>query len=598
MIESFLKKNSIFLIVIIMFLSSVFLIGDTTSKNTNNIQFEYYEDPLGEMNFKKVQNEFLLDNTISHNKDIFSFGKSSSTYWIRVPLGELDPQIYKEYIAIYNPTVTKAVLYLPVQKEGDLRYKEFVSGWYFGEDKQDEEFFYPVFKWDDNTDFERYAYIKLYSKFTQNYRISFLSRHELEQIKRNNFMLHGILFGVLLAVVIQNFILFVQLRNKSSLYYVCYIILMMLYQGNLLGLYNTFLPRFSPGIMTNTVTLSILVMIAFVIFFRKFFRTKELLPAYDKPLKYLLLFVFLGVFFILAKEPVLANLYAHIISTLGSIFLMYVALQGHKKGLQQARLFMLSWVFMIISLGISLFRHYGWVPNNVLTINITFVAVAIQAVLLSTALISLIKTLTKEKEKVEIAFLHAQIKPHFLYNALNVISSLCRIDSEKARELLLDLADFLQHTFDFHKDQKLVLLKEEMEYVQAYVRIEQARFRNKLNMIYDIDDSIDLKIPPLILQPLIENAIIHGIRKRKGIGKIILRVKDEGSYYRIEVEDDGLGMTREQIDKVFSDNWYKGKGIGVANINKRLNKFYGQGLKIKSMPGAGTLISFEVPKGD
>ena len=126
---------------------------------------------------------------------------------------------------------------------------------------------------------------------------------------------------------------------------------------------------------------------------------------------------------------------------------------------------------------------------------ITFIAVTIQSILLSTALVQTVKLLMTEneaaikqyyeaKEKAkshELAFLQAQIKPHFLYNTLNVIISLCRIDHEKARELLLDFSDYLHHNFDFYPEQKLVFLENEIDYVKAYVRIEQVRFPNKCN---------------------------------------------------------------------------------------------------------------------
>ncbi|WP_051531275.1 7TM diverse intracellular signaling domain-containing protein [Clostridiisalibacter paucivorans] len=599
-----LKK--VFLILMIV-LVSFLKIKEIEKKSSYlyNVEFEYYEDTSGNMDFEEVREKFKLDKAITNKGNLFSFGKSASTYWIRIPLDKIDSSIYKEYISIYNPTVTEVRLYMPVLKENVSEYREFSSGWYFGENREDEDFFYPVFKLDGNIDFDRDIYIKVYSDFTQNYKITFLSEDEFNQAEKNNLMIHGILFGILLAVAIQNIIIYMELRDRSSLYFGIYIIFMFLYQGNLLGVYNFFFPKYTRWIMANTITISLMAMIAMVLFFREFFRIKNFFPIYNKMLKVLFLLILLGFIFLIGNQTVLANLYAHSISNIGSIFMMFVAFKAYNKGFRQAKLFILGWLFILISLGISFLRHYGVIPNNVMTINITFIAVAIQAVLLSTALVQMVKSLTKEKENAlllykdaekeaesnEMAFLHAQIKPHFLYNALNVIVILCRIDPEKARELLLDLSGFLRHTFDFKKECNLVYLKDELEYVQTYVNIEQARFRDKLNVIYELDEIIDLKIPPLILQPLVENAIIHGIRKRNGVGKIILRVKKEDDNFRIEVEDDGLGMTEEEIDKVIHDDIDKGKGVGLTNINKRLHRFYGEGLTIKSSPNKGTKIS-------
>lgn len=613
MADRFFRNIFLSFAVVIAVLLVLFYTGNMkiTSGDAKGIGFEYYQDPAGRADLEKIREVFISGKFHSDKKESFSFGNTSSTYWIRVPLGEMDPDVYKEYISIYNPTVAKTVLYLPVREKDTLSYKELPSGWSFGDEKQDEGFSYPVFRWDGNTDFERDAYIQLFSPFTQNYKIDFLSYGEFERIKRNSFMLYGILFGILLAVAIQNFFIFLELRDKANLYYFFYILLMGVYQGSLLGIYNVLIPKYSGLITGNTIALSLFAMSAVILFFRSFFRVKEAFPAYDKILKGLLISVFAGWIFLIGRQPVLANLYAHSISNVGAAFMMYAAVRAYMKGFKQARLFILGWAFMIIGLGISFLRQSGWIPNNVITINIIFIAMVIQSVLLSTALVQMVKLLTTEKENAlkqymdaeehaasqEIAFLHAQIKPHFLYNALNVIISLCRIEPEKAEELLLNLSGFLRHSFDFHEEQKLVLLKEELEYVQAYVRIEQARFRNKLNVIYELDETTELKIPPLILQPLVENAIIHGIRKRSGSGTIVMRVEEEDHGFRIEVEDDGLGMSGEQIDRVLSDGWYKGRGVGIANINKRLLKLYGQGLEIKSAPAEGTLVSFKVPKG-
>ncbi len=606
--NKFLKNICLFLVVVVVLLLTIFFIRNinNTSNHLDTINFEYYEDPTGEMNLEKVQKKIFL----SHQEDAFSFGKSTSTYWIRVPLQEIDHH-YKEYLSIYNPTVTKVILYLPIQEtKRNLFYKAFSSGWYFGGDKEDEGFFYPVFRWDKNTDFKKDAYIQVYSKFTQNYRINFLSHDEFEQIKRNNYILHGILFGILLTIAIHNSIIFIELGDEAHIYYVIYIILMLIYQGNLLGIYNVFIPQYSNLIMSNTIPISQMVMIAFIIFFRAFFEIKENFPEYDRILLYLIL-IFLAGILRIEKKFVLENTYAHSISILASVLMMFLAFKAHKKGLKQAKFFIVGWSVIIVSLVISFIRYSGWIPNNSMTINITLIAVAIKSTLLSTVLVKRVKILTEEKEKAlkrykeseenaqshEIAFLHAQIKPHFLYNTLNIIISLCRIDVEKARDLLLDLANFLRHTFDFHKDQTLVSIKDELEYVQAYVRIEQARFMNKLNVVYELDQTSQLRIPPLILQPLVENAIIHGVRKKNTVGKIIVKVKKEEDYFRIEVEDDGSGMTKEQINHIFRKKWSKGMGVGLKNIDSRLEKLYGEGLKIESSVGKGTKVYLKIRKG-
>lgn len=133
----------------------------------------------------------------------------------------------------------------------------------------------------------------------------------------------------------------------------------------------------------------------------------------------------------------------------------------------------------------------------------------------------------KEKELLanESAFLQSQIKPHFLYNSLNVIAAICCVEPEKARMLLLDLSDYMHYSYDLRKLDEFISFEDELELIYSYVRIEQARFQNKIQVHFDLDEAKDLMLPPLILQPLVENAIRHGIRKKKEACTVSLSLK-------------------------------------------------------------------------
>jgi PAS domain S-box-containing protein len=198
----------------------------------------------------------------------------------------------------------------------------------------------------------------------------------------------------------------------------------------------------------------------------------------------------------------------------------------------------------------------------------------------------------------ESAFLQAQIKPHFLFNALNVIAVLCRVDPEKARALILDLSDYMRHSFDFNNLETYISFEEELEFVKAYVRIEQARFKDRFNMVYEIEDTEGLRLPPLLLQPLVENAIRHGIRKKETGRTVVLRVKNMEDNFLIEIEDDGAGMAPGHLETILQR---KGKGgVGLANIQKRLKMMYDTQLFIESRQGIGTKVAIVLPgrKGD
>ncbi|WP_127588874.1 ATP-binding protein [Paenibacillus koleovorans] len=211
-----------------------------------------------------------------------------------------------------------------------------------------------------------------------------------------------------------------------------------------------------------------------------------------------------------------------------------------------------------------------------------------------------VRTLLDMKRSVEqaieseIAFLQAQIKPHFLYNALSTIIGICPRDPKKATDLLTDLSLYLRSSFDFRNRQQFVRLEVELQLVEAYLAIEQARFGERLRMIYDIDSAIECLIPPLSIQPLVENAVRHGIMKRMNGGTIKLSIRSMDDAVWITVEDDGVGMSPERLERLF-DGESASSGVGLINIETRMRRFYGYGLQMESVADEGMRISMRIP---
>lgn len=191
--------------------------------------------------------------------------------------------------------------------------------------------------------------------------------------------------------------------------------------------------------------------------------------------------------------------------------------------------------------------------------------------------------------KAEIKALQAQINPHFLFNALNTIVSFIRFDPNSARELMINLSTYLRYNLE--EANTFVDISKELEQVKAYVEIEKARFGDKLNVIYDIDNTIQIKIPSLIIQPLVENSIKHGILKGSGHGTVkIIVQKYRQNDALIVIEDDGIGIPQTVIDSLHNGSIKENK-IGLSNVNNRLQHIYGTGLNIERL-AAGTRISF------
>jgi two-component system LytT family sensor kinase len=191
----------------------------------------------------------------------------------------------------------------------------------------------------------------------------------------------------------------------------------------------------------------------------------------------------------------------------------------------------------------------------------------------------------------KIEALSNQINPHFLFNTLASISSLIRTQPDTARMLILKLSGLLRRLM--RSTDHFVTLREELESIDEYLDIEVVRFGPQLKVIKRISaDTLDVIVPSMILQPLIENSIKHGLEKKIGAGRITITTRLGDRHMVIEVHDDGVGMTEERLQQAVGD------GIGLANVNERLRTIYGVAcqLKLKSIPGEGTWASVEIPE--
>lgn len=192
--------------------------------------------------------------------------------------------------------------------------------------------------------------------------------------------------------------------------------------------------------------------------------------------------------------------------------------------------------------------------------------------------------------EAETRALRAQISPHFVYNSLTTIASFVRTDPERARELLLDFADFTRYALRRARD--FTTLADELSCVDRYLLLERARFGDRLRFRVQVaPEVLRVPVPFLCLQPLVENAIKHGMP-----GEVRVVIKDAGPEAHICVEDDGIGMDPEHLRAVLGDE-SKG-GIGLSNVDMRMRHIYGQdyGLVVDTAPGAGTRIRLRVPK--
>lgn len=257
---------------------------------------------------------------------------------------------------------------------------------------------------------------------------------------------------------------------------------------------------------------------------------------------------------------------------------------GNKKGMKDTSAFLIYLSVPAIGIVLEIWQPY---------LMLLYPSVAI-----SLLLICVVNQQKQEKQLIQkelelsdsrIRAMVSQMQPHFLYNALNSIYHLCEKDTKKARQAISDFSDYLRMNLSSLNQSAPIPFTEELKHVKTYLQLEKMRFEEELNIVLDIDTA-DFLLPALTVQPLVENAVKHGIYPKDGGGTVTLTARECPEYYEIRVSDDGVGFRPEagQTDgKVH---------IGIANTRKRLEAMCGGSLEIDSRPGDGTTVVVRIPK--
>ncbi len=227
-----------------------------------------------------------------------------------------------------------------------------------------------------------------------------------------------------------------------------------------------------------------------------------------------------------------------------------------------------------------------------ITSSLQEMAIGLSQIISTQLEVSRAEQLREMANRAELRALQSKINPHFLFNALNAISSSIRMNPDTARQLIFNLSRYLRYNIEL-KDDEQIDIKRELYQIKDYIAIEQARFGDKLTVIYDIDDEVSCVIPSLLIQPLVENAIVHGIQPCKGKGVVTIGINECGNRVRISVRDTGNGIDPAVVARVEADEM-PGNKIGLLNVHHRVKLLYGEGLHIRHMT-PGTEITFYVP---
>ncbi|WP_378126535.1 ATP-binding protein [Cohnella boryungensis] len=207
-----------------------------------------------------------------------------------------------------------------------------------------------------------------------------------------------------------------------------------------------------------------------------------------------------------------------------------------------------------------------------------------------------LKRSVNERLRMEAALLQAQIKPHFMINTFTAVSALSKIDTDKMDSLFEELTQYYRLGIDFQNSDQAVPLERELKLVRSYLYIQKERFGDRLQAVWEIDSDIHIHLPPLTLQPLVDNAVTHGLLKRNAGGEVRIRITDLGRTVEICVSDNGVGIEEETLAQLLDRQKGGRTGIGLLNTDRRLKQFCGSGLRVESKLGSGTSVSFTIPK--
>ncbi len=257
----------------------------------------------------------------------------------------------------------------------------------------------------------------------------------------------------------------------------------------------------------------------------------------------------------------------------------YRAALGWKKALT-----FLSFIFFPVGASFLriLFPHLAYIP----------LALSMSLLLVSNFLLKeQAKKLQEQElrlEKARIVLMFSQIKPHFLYNALNSIYVLCGRDPEKAQQAVGEFSEYLRGNLEGMNQEKEITMEKELQHVKHYLHLEKLRYREDLNIEYEIE-TMDFRLPPLSLQPIVENAVKHGIMKKKGGGTVLIATQDKGDHAEITVKDDGVGFDPKKLPEDGELH------LGLKSVRDRLWEISRGTLAISSVKNEGTTVTICIP---
>lgn len=549
------------------------------------LSFAYLEDPKGLLLIEEVAQEERQGDFIKTGDTSLIKGQSKSVWWVRMTL-EDRPLV----LTVANPTLEDIRLYS--RAEAGMPYESTVAGWGHSYKERGLTSMYPTFSIQTGET----VFVRLYSSYVQSYQFKAHAPENFSRFMLQYVMVIGVLLGMALAVALVHLLQNAKVKESTNHFFVFHILMMILYQMSFLGLFRLFFKGYGEMFISNVDLFGGVFIVSTSLFVDSFLRKTKYWKISRKVVLASFLMMVLLLLVSLTGNKQVDNQLSTLFGIVAASIMWLISASAARENFQEMKYFFYAFSSLMVGILIFGLRLTGLFPNNEWTLLTLLLTHTIETLLFSLSIIRHMERYEQVAQESQLAFLKAQVEPHFIYNALNVIAALAMEDKVKTRSLLLDFAEYLRYSYSFKSPDHLIPLEEELAATRAYVSLQKARFPDMLEVEYDLCCTEQILVPQFVIQPLVENAIRHGFRKELRPGKILVKVEQVHEGVVIMVKDNGLGMEGKHLQSALEGKLSSKEGVGLANIRKRLKVLYDSELKIESSPGEGTTVSFLLPE--
>ncbi len=537
-----------------------------------------------------------------------SFSYTAGATWIRFQLTPPSEKV-SWLLEIGYPLLDDVTFFRPdAQADSGYSYTQTGDSYPF----RSREFMYRtyIFELPDTWQEGDYFYVRVATNNATIIPVVLWNYPDFITFATRDYLAMGMYYGVVLMVVIYYLFLFFYIKEIRYLYTATFVFSMGMFLFVYNGLAFQYLWPDFPWWGQKLIAMTFFWANASGFFLAaSLLPLKQHYPGFSLLLRGISLFALIMIPASIFLHNTVAILMVIYLSMFGSVFVLVATFLSWSKKHRPSRYLFWGWLLFTAGIIIISFRSLGMVPDSFLTIygvqmgfigKLTFLAMGLadyqnRVLMEKEQMEEEVKRQTTEVQLAQTAFLFAQMKPHFLLNALNTVVYFVGEKPEKAKQLIFSLSTYLRRTFDFREIPSLIPLDDEMELVLAYAEIEEARFPEKFTIMYEIDVLPETKVPPFSIQPLVENALVHGIRSKEGgfsLVRVICKSRRQGTV--VAVTDNGVGFGEDRVSPL--DFQHKSRGIGLWNIDRRLRSIYGSKLNIRSRPDKGSVVWYIIPK--